>query len=121
MNEPQELINDMSAMDRNDSGSQPQASPAPQPAQVEINDSKAVADYANFCRLTGTPEELVIDFGLNPQPIGVPTQPIPLSQRVITSWHTAKRLMHVLQLTIARHESAFGVLETDIQRRVRRT
>jgi hypothetical protein len=91
----------------------------PQRMQVEIDDSKVMALYANFCRVTGTPEELIIDFGLNPQPFGVPTHPIPVTQRIITNFYTAKRMLHALQLTIQRHEAAFGVLETDVQKRVR--
>ena len=85
--------------------------------QVEIDDSKVMALYANFCRVTGTPEELIIDFGLNPQPFGVPTHPIPVTQRIITNFYTAKRMLHALQLTIQRHEATFGVLETDVQKR----
>ena len=92
---------------------------AQQRAQVEIDDTKALALYANFCRVTGTPEELIIDFGLNPQPFGVPTQPIAITQRIITNFFTAKRMLHALQLTIQRHEQTFGVLETDVQKRVR--
>ena len=92
-----------------------------QRVQIEIDDSKAVANYANFCRVTGTPEELIIDFGLNPQPFGIPTQPIPVNQRIITNFFTAKRMLHALQLTIQRHEATFGVLETDVQKRVRPT
>ena len=92
---------------------------APQRQQVQIDDSKAIACYANFCRVTGTPEELIIDFGLNPQPIGVPTQPIPVAQRIITNFYTAKRMLHALSLTVQRHEATFGVLEIDVQRRVR--
>jgi hypothetical protein len=96
---------------------------APQPGaqrvQVEIDDSKALTLYANFCRVTGTPEELIIDFGLNPQPFGLPAHPIPVTQRIITNFYTAKRMLHALQLTIQRHEATFGVLETDVQKRVR--
>ncbi len=103
---------------------QPQAPPqaqAPQiqRIQVQIDDTKAVASYANFCRVTGTPEELIIDFGLNPQPMGVPTQPIVITQRIITNFFTAKRMLHALQLTVQHHEATFGVLETDVQKRVR--
>lgn len=87
--------------------------------QLQIDDSKALALYANFCRVTGTPEELIIDFGLNPQPFGVPTEPIPVTQRIITNFFTAKRMLHALQLTLQRHEATFGVLETDVQKRVR--
>jgi hypothetical protein len=92
---------------------------APQRVQVEIDDSKVMALYANFCRVTGTPEELIIDFGLNPQPFGMPTHPIPVTQRIITNFYTAKRMLHALSLTIQRHEATFGVLETDVQKRVR--
>ena len=94
--------------------------PAPENArvQVRIDDSKVNASYANFCRVTGTPEELIVDFGVNPQPMGVPTEPIPVSQRIITNYFTAKRMLHALQMSIQRHEATFGVLETDVQKRV---
>jgi hypothetical protein len=94
------------------------AQQAQQRVQVEIDDSKVLASYANFCRVTGTPEELIIDFGLNPQPYGVPSQPIKVNQRLITNFYTAKRMLHALTLTIQRHEATFGVLETDVQKRV---
>ena len=66
----------------------------------------------------GTPEELIIDFALNPQPVGVPTDPIVINQRLITNFYTAKRLLSALAMTIQRHEQAFGVLETNIQKRI---
>jgi hypothetical protein len=91
----------------------------PQPVQqVKVDDTKAVAAYANFCRVTGTPEELIIDFALNSQAYGIPTEPIVISQRIITNFFTAKRMLHALMLTVQRHEAAFGVLETDVQKRV---
>lgn len=97
--------------------------PAPpvqqQMVQVEVDDSHVAAAYANFCRVTGSPEELIIDFGLNPQPVGVPKNPIGVSQRVIVNYYTAKRLLHALSLSVQRHEAVFGVLETDIQKRVK--
>jgi len=86
--------------------------------QIKVDDSKAIACYANFCRVTGTPEELIIDFALNPQPVGVPTEPIVISQRLVTNFYTAKRMWHALGLTLQRHEQAFGVLETNIQKRI---
>ena len=98
----------------------PQTAQQPQPVPVEVNDSEVLACYANFCRVTGTPEELLIDFGFNSQPFGVPTQPIVVRQRVVTNLYTAKRLLHVLQQTVQRHEAIFGALETDVQKRVRR-
>ena len=98
----------------------PQAAQQPQPAQVEVDDSEAMACYSNFCRVTGTPEELLIDFGLNPQPFGVPKEPIVVTQRIVTNLYTAKRLLHALQLTVQRHEATFGALETNVQKRIRR-
>ena len=91
-----------------------------QPSQVAVDDSQAVTGYANFCRLTGTPEELLIDFGLNAQPFGTPTQTVQVTQRVVTNLYTAKRLLHALHLTVQRHEAVFGALETDVQKRAKR-
>ena len=90
----------------------------PQHPQVQVDDSSVIACYANFCRATGTPEELILDFGLNPQPFGVPTTPIPVTQRIIVNFFTAKRMLYALQMTLQRHEATFGVLETDVQKRV---
>ena len=91
----------------------------PQRQRIEVKDAGAITSYANFCRVTGTPEELIIDFGLNPQPVGIPNEPVVITQRIVTNYFTAKRMLHALQLTVARHEEAFGVLETDIQKRLR--
>jgi hypothetical protein len=105
----------------NATAAEPPSPRSSQPAQVDVDDSKALAGYANFCRVTATPEELIIDFGLNPQPLGVPTRPIAVTQRIVTNLYTAKRLVHALQLTVQRHEATFGAIETNIQQRARRT
>lgn len=86
--------------------------------QLKFDDSNVVVSYANFCRVTGTPEELIVDFGLNNQPMGVPTEEIPIAQRIIVNFYTAKRLLGALSMSVQRHEAAFGVLETDVQKRV---
>src|ERR1041385_5614290 len=95
-------------------GGQPQ-----QQMQVDVDDTHVIAAYANFCRVTGSPEELIIDFGLNPQPVGMPKNPIQVTQRCIVNYYTAKRLLHALSLSVQRHEAVFGVLETDIQKRLK--
>ena len=89
-----------------------------QPVQVEVEDQGVISLYANFCRVTGTPEELIIDFALNPQPMGAPLKPISVKQRIIVNYYTAKRMLAALQMSIQRHEAVFGVLETDIQKRL---
>ncbi len=89
------------------------------PVQVQVKDDNAAATYANFCRVTGSPEELIVDFGLNPQPVCIPKDPINVNQRVIMNFYTAKRLLAALQMSVQRHEAVFGVLETDIQKRLK--
>ena len=73
--------------------------------------------YANFARVTGSPEELVLDFGLNPQPFGDPAIPVKVSQRVVMNYYTAKRLSAASGMALQRHEQAFGILETDVNKR----
>lgn len=95
------------------------AQPAPRPVTT-IDDSNVVACYANMCRVSSTPEELILDLGLNPNPYAQTDTTIHLSQRIIMNHYTAKRLLAALSATIQRHEQAFGVLEIDVNKRVRR-
>ena len=94
------------------------AAPPQQRVAVEVDDSDTTCTYANFCRVTGSPEELIVDFALNPQPMGAPTAPIQIKQRTVMNYYTAKRLLAALQMSVQRHEAVFGVLETDITKRV---
>src|SRR5262245_52788782 len=93
---------------------QPQAAP-----QFPTDYSSLSTVYTNFCRVSVTPEELVLDFGLNTQMTPNPAEPIKLTHRVVMNFFTAKRLMNALLGVIGQHESAYGVLELDIQRRAR--
>ena len=89
-----------------------------EPMPVPVDESHITGTYANFCRVTGTPEELIVDFGLNKQVAGTSPDTIQLTQRIIVNFFTAKRLAAALAMAVARHEQAFGVLETDVQRRI---
>jgi hypothetical protein len=89
----------------------------PEAVQVPVDESHIVATYANFCRVTGTPEELIVDFGLNKQVGGTTPETIQLTQRIIVNFYTAKRLAYALGHAVARHEQAFGPLEIDVQKR----
>lgn len=86
---------------------------------VRLDESKAQAAYANFCRVSSTPEEMILDLGLNPHPFAAGEVVVPVSQRIIMNHYTAKRLLQALGMAVARHEQAFGTLETDVRRRVR--
>ena len=97
------------------------STPQQQPPQqtMEIDDSDAVAAYSNFCRVSSTPEELILDLGLNPQPLSPTNGKVKVTQRVIMNHFTAKRLLAALSAALQRHEQAFGVLETDIRKRLK--
>ena len=86
--------------------------------QIKLDDRNAVCSYANFCRVTGSPEEMIIDFGMNGQPVGGADRPVEVKQRVVMNFYTAKRLLHALHVSVQRHEEVFGTLETDVQKRV---
>jgi Protein of unknown function (DUF3467) len=95
---------------------QPQGQPAP---QFSVDTTTLSSAYANFCRVTGTPEELVLDFGLNTQMTPVPSEAVKLTHRLVMNYYTAKRLLGALHMAVQQHENTYGVLETDIQKRVR--
>ncbi|MDP7274824.1 MAG: DUF3467 domain-containing protein [Planctomycetaceae bacterium] len=97
----------------------PQAQPGQIQQQITINDGEVTAGYANFCRVSSTPEELILDLGLNPTPFASGEVTVNLSQRVIMNHITAKRMLGLLSATLQRHEQTFGVVETDVRRRVR--
>ncbi len=88
------------------------------PQQLSVDDANIHATYANFVRVTGTPEELIVDFGLNKQVAGDDTNPVHLTQRLVLNFFTAKRLGAALHMAVQRHEAAFGRLETDVQKRL---
>jgi hypothetical protein len=90
-------------------------------ATIHVDDSQCMAGYANFCRVSSTPEELILDLGLNPHPYATGETTVNVSQRIIMNHYTAKRLIHALGVALQRHESAFGAVETDVRKRVRPT
>src|SRR4051794_41874566 len=97
----------------------PGSEAAPQASQPEItlDDKSAHAAYSNFARVTATPEEVIVDFGLNPNPFLAGKQEIAVTQRLIMNFYTAKRLCSALAMTLQRHEATFGNVELDVRRR----
>ena len=73
--------------------------------------------YVNFCRVTGNPEEVILDFALQTEPGSGPDHPLTAPQRITLSHYTAMRLMQLLQLTIQNYEGLFGPVETTIEKR----
>lgn len=73
--------------------------------------------YANYCRVTGTQEELVFDFGLNTQAAARAGEPVRLTHRLVMSFYTAKRLLIALEVAIKQYEETYGPLELDARKR----
>ena len=102
----------------------PAIPPAAAPAQnirVDLNTANLIATYSNFFRVTGTFEEIVIDFGLHTGAI-LPQgpEPVKLAQRLVVSFPTAKRLLSALQVAVAKHEQAFGNVDVEPHKRAKR-
>ncbi len=98
------------------------AAPAQPPAGAfpfPVDTSTLSTVYANFCRVTSTPEELVLDFGLNTQVSPQATEPMKLTHRLVLNFFTAKRLLGALHMALQQHENTYGVLEIDVGKRVR--
>lgn len=91
----------------------------PTKAEVAVDLTGVQPGYSNFCRVTATPEEVILDFGLNPQPFASGPQLVKVNQRIASNFYTAKRLMVALEATIRRHEQTFGPIELDVRRRTR--
>jgi hypothetical protein len=93
-------------------------SPPPQPAAE--GRGAAPPYYANFCRVTCTPEEVVLDLDFIQDAFAKPASgPGKDSRKVTMTHYTAKRILTALQLTLKRHEDTYGVIETDVKQRAR--
>jgi hypothetical protein len=95
-----------------------QNSPVQRTTEVVVDDTGTLPTYANFCRVTATPEEIILDFGLNTQPFATGRQDVKASQRIVMNAYTTKRLLTAIGMTIQRHEQTFGSIELDVRRRV---
>lgn len=99
----------------------PVADPIPQSAapqtEIVLDDKDAHIAYANFARVTATPEEVIIDFALNQNPFQQGRQEMSVAQRLILNFFTAKRLLLALNHTLQRHESTYGSVELNLLRR----
>lgn len=104
------------------SGAVVPVSPQPQAMRLEVSTTGMTTTYSNFFRVAGTFEELLLDFGFHSGlVVGNSTEPAKITQRVIMNFPTAKRLLGALQAALQRHEQTFGPVETDPQKRARRS
>lgn len=90
------------------------------PATPRIVQDTLKTSYANVCRIAQTPNEVIIDFGMNPNFFGqVLDEPLQLDHRIILSHDAAKRLCIHLTNTIQAFEAKYGVIELDIAKRLK--
>lgn len=75
--------------------------------------------YANFCRVTGSPEELMLDFATMAQPLASAGDDVAVDRRIIMTPFTAKRMLGALTAAVRHYEQVFGTIETDAAARVR--
>jgi hypothetical protein len=93
--------------------------PAPQ-RNPEIDRERLQTSYSNVCRIAQTPNEVIIDFGMNPNFFGqILDEPLRLDSRIIMSHDGAKRLCAHLLSTIQAYEAKYGVIELDVTKRLR--
>jgi len=96
--------------------------PAVQPQQVQVpTDSTGLkTTYANVVGISANINEVYLTFGMNTDPFNPkPAEPVKLDNRVVMTPDAAKRLCLSLNATLGAYEQRFGVIELDLQKRLR--
>ena len=84
------------------------------PVSLHVSPQQTSVHFANMCRGSMTPEEVLLDFGLNPNAFGqVAEEGIQISSRVVMTLPSAKRLLHLLHVMLSRHEESFGPIPVE--------
>jgi len=98
-----------------------QSAPAePQALPFDIQNLKTT--YANVCRIGQTQNEVIVDFGLNPNFFGSKLiEPLKMESRIILTHDAAKRTMLHLASVIQAYEATYGVIELDPAKRVKKS
>jgi hypothetical protein len=97
-----------------------QQQPQQQQVQIQIDESRMRTTYSNTIRTSTTPDEVVMDFGMNmpvPTPDNKPTLRFDVSNRVVMNWRGAKRLAISLGQVVRQFEEANGEIPLDNQPR----
>ena len=90
------------------------------PTTPQIDATNLKTSYANVCRIAQTPNEVIVDFGMNLNFFGqIIDEPLKLENRVIMSHDAAKRLCIHLTQTIQAYEAKYGPIELDVTKRLK--
>ena len=103
-------------------GQQQPTQGTPQEIRVHLDERSLHTSYANTFHVNATPEEVMIDFGLNlvsrvPGPTGQPEVTSQSNDRIILNYFLAKRLAIMLGQVVRQYEEQFGQLELDPAKR----
>ncbi len=88
--------------------------PQQQQVQLRIDESKMHSTYANTIRTSTTPEEVVLDFGINmPMPAqdGQQSMLFSVGSRVVMNWAGVKRLAINLGQVVRQYEERNGEIQ----------
>jgi hypothetical protein len=94
----------------------PEPPQQPTARTIALNEAEAKASYSNFCYTAGTREGVLFGFGFHDWQ---PGNPIKVDAKVEMSYFNTKRLLSTLNQIIKRHETAFGDIEIDINKRLK--
>ena len=93
---------------------------APQQSQIPTDSSNLKTSYANVVGIAANINEVYLTFGMNTDPYNpTPAEAVKLDNRVVMTPDAAKRLCLNLNATLAAFEQRFGVIELDLQKRLR--
>lgn len=77
------------------------------PEQIVLSTAGMSTSYSNMVRGLMTAEEIILDFGVNPNITGkIVDEPVQLSNRIVMSVPSAVRLHQLLQAMLARRQQA---------------
>jgi hypothetical protein len=90
---------------------QPQPVPEERRGVLNLRYDRATTSYANLAVLTSTMEEVVLNFGINVNPPTAKNEVnVEVTNRIIMSYPSAKRLALTLGNMIQRYEARSGVI-----------
>jgi hypothetical protein len=91
-----------------------------QQAQIKVDTTALKTSYANVVGIAANINEVYFTFGVNTDPFNpAPAEAVKLDNRVIMTPDAAKRLCLNLNATLQAFEQRFGVIELDLQKRIR--
>lgn len=85
-----------------------------QQIQIRIDESRMSTVYANTIRTSTTPDEVVLDFGMNLPQQGEGGQPLlvfNVGSRIVMNWVGAKRLAASMVQIVRQYEQQFGEIQ----------